>query len=275
MRITTHLRSFFITLLPMALAMSVPVHARKPKVPKGYKLAWADEFKKSGALSADWTYEVKPSGWVNQELQNYVREVSPAGRSVAEVADGALHIHCFKEDGKVYSGRLYAKVSEGWQYGYMEARIRLPKGKGTWPAFWMMPVTRPGQREGWPRCGEIDIMEEVGYRPDYVHASLHAEGHYHANNTQVTQELPCPGAEGEWHVYGMEWTKDYFQFYVDGRKSLYYANDGTGPRNWPYDKTFYLILNLAWGGSWGGQQGIDETALPVTMDVDYVRVYQK
>lgn len=241
----------------------------------GYQLVWHDEFNDGDALSADWSHEVKRDHWVNNELQNYVDHTTPARAYVTEVNDGALHIHCMKEDDKVYSGRVYAKVRSGWKYGYIESRIRLPHGKGTWPAFWMMPVSQPGHHEPWPRCGEIDIMEEVGFRPDYVHASLHAEGHYHVNNTQVTKEHNLPSAEGHYHIYAMEWTPQYIQFFVDDVPTLYYPNDGSGPRNWPYDKPYYLILNMAWGGDWGGQQGIDWNALPVTMDVDYVRVFQR
>ncbi len=243
--------------------------------PEGYSLVWHDEFDKGVSLSSDWTHEVQKDHWVNNELQNYVKEHTPNGAYVTEIVDGSLHINCLKENGKIYSGRVYAKVNEGWQFGYVEARIKLPKGKGTWPAFWMMPVHVDWATEGWPKCGEIDIMEEVGYHPNYVSSSLHAEGHYHVNNTQVTKEVLCKGAEDDYHIYAMEWTEDYFQFYVDGKKTLYYANDGKGVRNWPYSKPYYVILNLAWGGDWGGSQGVDEKALPVTMEVDYVRVFQK
>lgn len=135
----------------------------------------------------------------------------------------------------------------------------------------MMPV----RFTAWPDDGEIDIMEEVGCNPNYVSSSLHAKGHYHVENTQVTHERFLEGAEGDFHVYAMEWTKDYIQTYVDGEKQLFYANDGSGKRNWPYDSPFYVILNLAWGGNWGGMNGVDPTALPITMEVDYVRVYQK
>lgn len=236
-----------------------------------YKLVWVDNFDGDALNSADWTYEVKNSGWVNHELQNYVSKKSPEGNPVTTVENGILSLHCFKENGKIYSARIYGKVKTGWTYGYVEASIKLPSGKGTWPAFWMMPVNF----KSWPHDGEIDIMEEVGYHKDYVSSSLHADGHVHSNNTQVTKEVYCKGAEGEFHTYGMEWTKDYFQFYVDGKKTLYYKNPGTGVRDWPYDAPFYVIFNLAWGGDWGGSQGVDEKALPITMEVDYVRVFQK
>ena len=241
-------------------------------VPEGYHLVWHDEFDEGTALDpAHWTHEVKASGWVNNELQNYVNHQTSSGNVVTEIQDGSLHIQCFKEGGKIYSGRVYAHVKSGWKYGYFEGRIKLPKGKGTWPAFWMMPVNYTG----WPDSGEIDIMEEVGYHPNYVSSSLHANAHVHTNNTQVTKEMYCAGAEGEYHVYAIEWTAEKITTFVDGKVLLTYANRGLGHDDWPYDAPFYVILNLAWGGSWGGSQGVDETALPVTMSVDYVRVFQK
>ena len=240
--------------------------------PEGYNLVWHDEFNDGTELNkSDWTHEVQGSGWVNHELQNYVNQKSPNGRNVTEIMDGKLLINCFKENGKIYSGRVYAKVREGWKYGYIEASIKLPKGKGTWPAFWMMPVNF----RSWPADGEIDIMEEVGYHPDYVSSSLHANAHVHSNGTQVTHEMKCAGAEGEFHTYAILWTAKNITTYVDGKVQLSYDNRGLGRDDWPYDDPFYVIFNLAWGGDWGGSQGVDETALPVTMEVDYVRVFQK
>ena len=196
---------------------------------------------------------------------------SPEGNLVTEIKNGHLQIHCFKENGKIYSGRVYAKVREGWTYGYIEASIKLPKGRGTWPAFWMMPVNF----RSWPADGEIDIMEEVGNNANYVSSSLHATSHVHSNGTQVTHEMKCEGAEDDFHTYAMEWTSKNITTYVDGKVQLSYDNRGLGRDDWPYDDPFYIIFNLAWGGSWGGAQGVNEADLPVTMEVDYVRVFQK
>ncbi len=240
--------------------------------PEGYTLVWQDEFDKGSELNGDdWTHEVKGSGWVNNELQNYVNHKTPEGNLVTEIRGGKLRITALKENGKVYSGRVYAKVKEGWKYGYIEASIKLPKGKGTWPAFWMMPVNF----RSWPADGEIDIMEEVGYHPNYVSSSLHANAHVHSNGTQVTHEMLCQGAEDEFHTYAIKWTHENITTYVDGKVQLRYDNRGKGRDDWPYDDPFYVIFNLAWGGSWGGAQGVDESALPCTMEVDYIRVFQK
>jgi beta-glucanase (GH16 family) len=240
--------------------------------PEGYKLVWHDEFNSGSELNAsDWTHEVQNSGWVNHELQNYVNHTTPQGAKVTEVRNGKLRITALKENGKVYSGRVYAKVREGWTYGYIEASIKLPKGKGTWPAFWMMPVNF----RSWPADGEIDIMEEVGYHPNYVSSSLHANAHVHTQGTQVTHEMLCEGAEDDFHTYAILWTADNITTYVDGQVQLSYDNTGKGRDDWPYDDPFFVIFNLAWGGDWGGSQGVDESALPTTMEVDYVRVFQK
>ena len=251
---------------------------RDIKTPEGYALVWHDEFNEGTQLnSAQWEWENQNAGWVNNEKQNYRPGTTAiSGKHTTEIVDGFLHINCFKgDDGKIYSGRINAKNGgKGWQYGYIEARMMLPKGKGTWPAFWMMPISVDWTNEGWPKCGEIDIMEEVGCVPNEVSSSLHAEGHYHANNTQITKARNIGTAETEYHVYAIEWTADYIKTYVDGELLLSYNSDHT-IRNYPYDKPFHIILNLAWGGSWGGMNGEDESALPLTMKVDYVRVFQK
>ncbi len=242
---------------------------------EGYTLVWHDEFNQGAELNkTDWTHEVQKAGWVNNELQNYV-DGAYNGQRVTELSDGKLRIHCFKSGGNIYSGRVYAHVNQGWQYGYIEARMMLPKGKGTWPAFWMMPANNDFSKNPWPNCGEIDIMEEVGVVPNEVSSSLHAEGHNHTNGTQVTHAMTIDSAEGEFHVYAMEWTAQRITTYVDGKVQLTYDNDNKGAFNWPYDKPFYIIFNLAWGGAWGGMQGVDESALPLSCVIDYVRVFQK
>ena len=248
------------------------------EVPDGYHLVWHDEFEEGTTLNpSDWTHEVKGSGWVNDELQNYVNHQTSSGKAVTEIKDGSLHIHCFKEGGKIYSGRVYAHVNTGWQYGWFEARINLPKGKGTWPAFWMMPVNNDWNTNPWPMCGEIDIMEEVGCVPNEVSSSIHTQDYNHTKNTQKTHAMKLANAEGEYHVYALEWTEDAITTYVDGKVQLSVKKSviGSGHNQWPFHYAFYPILNLAWGGSWGGMYGVDESALPVTMSVDYVRVFQK
>lgn len=246
-------------------------------VPEGYTLVWNDEFDSGTTLGNDWTHEVQKSGWVNNELQNYVNG-SADGKRVTELVDGKLNINCFKgSDGKIYSGRVYAKVNKGWKYGYFEARILLPKGKGTWPAFWMMPVGNDWSTNPWPMCGEIDIMEEVGVVPNEVSSSIHTQDYNHTIGTQKTHAMTIDRAECDFHIYALEWTEDAITTYVDGKVQLTVTKQqlGAGHNQWPFHYAFYPILNLAWGGSWGGMNGVDESALPITMKVDYLRVFQK
>ncbi|MCI1779985.1 MAG: family 16 glycosylhydrolase [Bacteroidales bacterium] len=244
--------------------------------PQGYKLVWQDEFNESsengGSVLPDkseWWYETGNSGWGNNELENYIPAVSGTD-TCAFVSDGSLKIVARKSGSQVLSVRM--NTSKSWQYGYFEARLSLPGGKGTWPAFWMMPKNFTK----WPDDGEIDIMEEVGYNPDYVSSTIHCAAYNASKGTQKTAQRYISGAEGNFHIYAIEWTSDHIYSYVDGVKLLSYENDGNNNKStWPFNAPFYLKLNLAWGGNWGGAQGVDESALPCTYKIDYVRVFQK
>lgn len=242
--------------------------------PAGYQLVWRDEFNESSnglPDTGEWWYETGDGGWGNNELQDYVSGVYK-GQKIAEVSGGRLTITAQKIDGKVRSVRM--NTSRSWTYGYFEARLKLPKGKGTWPAFWMMPKNFTT----WPGDGEIDIMEHVGYHQDYVSSSIHCLAYYHSIGTQKTREIYLKGATDEFHVYALEWTPEYIRSYVDGEQLFYYRPEDHGKRNydtWPFDNPFYLKLNLAWGGNWGGAMGIDESCLPAKYEIDYVRVFQK
>ena len=191
----------YVYLLMALLAITSCKQEPAIVAPEGYELVWHDEFEEGTTLSEDWIHEVKPSGWVNHELQNYV-DGEYNGQRVTEISDGKLKIHCFKDGDKIYSGRVYAHRNEGWLYGYFEASIKLPSGLGTWPAFWMMPVKGEGR---WPVCGEIDIMEEVGFHPDYVHSTIHCEDYNHVKGTQRGESKLYPTAEGAFHTYACEW----------------------------------------------------------------------
>ncbi len=250
-----------------------PVAPEDMVTPEGYQLDWNDEFDlEDGSLpdANKWRFESKPAGWVNNELQTYVAG-GRNGVRTAFVEDGVLNIRAIKEGKDIISARMYSKKS--WTYGYMEAAIWLPKGKGTWPAYWMMP---DDFSRGWPGCGEIDIMEEVGYHANYTSSSIHCASYNHKNNTQKTHEQLTAGAEDGYHIYALEWTPEALNFYVDRKLHFTFLNDKKGNDDtWPFNKNFYLILNLAWGGDWGGNQGVDESALPCTMKVAYVRVFKK
>ena len=245
--------------------------------PAGYQLVWNDEFNASRlsggrpALPAttNWSYETGNNGWGNNELQKHISGFSGTD-TCAVVTDGKLKIIAKKVGNQVLSIRMNTRQS--WKYGYFEARLKLPKGKGTWPAFWMLPKNFTA----WPDDGEIDIMEEVGYNANYVSSSIHCKAYNHSIGTQKTKEILLSTAQTEFHVYALEWTEDYIKTFVDGKELFYFANDKTGNKNtWPFNAPFYLKLNLAWGGNWGGAQGVDESVLPATYEIDYVRVFQK
>ncbi len=280
--ISAHERTSTITIMCGSLRQEVTItQAADPTASEiscfldGYSLVWNDEFEDGTTLGSDWTHEVQNAGWVNNELQNYVNGTAD-GRRVSELVDGKLVITCFKgSDNKIYSARVYAKVNTGWRYGYFEARILLPQGKGTWPAWWMMPANNDFTTNPWPNCGEIDIMEEVGADANYVSSTIHCEAYNNGGTAKEHAEKYIDTAETDYHNYGCEWTADYIKFYYDEELILTYTNDGAGNRTWPFSVAFYPILNLAWGGDWGGYKGVDENALPATMKIDYVRIFQK
>jgi len=245
--------------------------------PEGYQLVWHDEFNdtphaegKCTMPNSDWEYEIAKPGWVNNELQHYVPGITHTGDTLAFISNGTLKLITKKIDKEVCSVRLYAKKSTGFKYGYIEARIKLPTGIGTWPAFWMMPVH---YNNDWPASGEIDIMEEVGYDPNVIVGSLHAASHY--GSSPASGRTTCSTSQKEFHKYAVEWTSSRITFFVDDKAYYTYNNTNKGHADWPYDAPFYIILNMAWGGNWGGAQGVDESALPTTYEVDYVRVFQK
>jgi beta-glucanase (GH16 family) len=242
-----------------------------------WKLIWSDEFNYSGLPdSTKWNYEVGGHGWGNNEKQFYL------GKSLENsfVKDGLLHIVALKKDfknSKYTSSKLttYKKISV--QYGKIEVMAKLPKGKGTWPAIWMLPESLQEKSENWPLCGEIDIMEHVGKNPGSIHTSLHSELYNHIKGTQITHFDKFQDVFETFHRYAIEWNSESIKFLIDdklffesfkGQEGRISTNEG-----WPFDKPYFLILNLAIGGNWGGE--IDDSMFPVEMQVDYVRIYHR
>lgn len=240
-----------------------------------YTLVWQDEFDYSGLPdSTKWLYETEgnDAGWGNNEAQFYTEN----RLENATVNNGMLNIIAQKENYKdkhYTSARLVSKVD--WQYGKFETRAKLPAGRGTWAAIWMMPGGWTFNDGNWPDIGEFDIMEHVGHDPGVIHASAHSKDYQWQKGTQQTNTIHVADATEEFHSYTWEWTPDVVKAYVDDQLYFEYKNEGLGETKWPYNKPFYLILNVAVGGSWGNMKGIDDNAFPQTMEVDYVRVYQK
>ncbi|HEV7332829.1 MAG TPA: glycoside hydrolase family 16 protein [Flavisolibacter sp.] len=232
---------------------------------------WQDEFNYNGLPdSSKWAYDTGGHGWGNNELQYYTRSINNAS-----VSDGKLTITARKEplENRNYtSARLVSKNKGDFLYGRVEVKAKLPSGRGTWPAIWMLPTD--WAYGGWPASGEIDIMEHVGYDPARVLFSIHTEAYNHVKGTQRSGEKNIPTAMTDFHLYRVDWTPDSIKGYFDNEPVFSFANERNGSATWPFDKRFHILLNLAIGGNWGGQKGVDDTIFPARFEIDYVRVYR-
>ena len=269
--------------LCLAVLAALPVSAGDE-----WKLVWSDEFDKPGLPDpAKWGYE---EGFIrNDEKQFYTK----GRKENARVEDGMLVIEARKEKWKnpafdaakkggkrrgpesadYTSASLTTQGKAAWSHGKVEVKAKLPSGRGTWPAIWMLGTNI--RDVGWPACGEIDIMEFVGYEPGVVHANIHTKKYNHMKKTGKGDKLKLPDASEAFHVYSVEWDSKKMRFAVDGKVYFTYENEGSGFDAWPYDKDQYLILNLAIGGAWGGQKGIDDGIFPQRYLIDWVKVFQK
>lgn len=234
------------------------------------KLIWSDEFNKKGLPdSSKWNYDVGGHGFGNEEAQFYTKDRLENAR----MENGNLIIEARKENweqSKYTSARLLTKGKFSFQYGTVEVRAKLPKGRGSWPAIWMMSENM----KQWPDDGELDIMEHVGYNQGYIHASVHTKKYNHIQGTQKTDTILVNDASEKFHVYKADWTPEKIDVYVDDKKYFTYINKEKTDEAWPFDRPYYIILNLAVGGFWGGKEGIDDTIFPQKYYIDYVRVYQ-
>jgi beta-glucanase (GH16 family) len=233
-------------------------------------VAWADEFDTDGAPDpAKWGYDVGGGGWGNNELEYYTNTTNNAS-----ISGGILSITAKKESlgGMGYtSSRMVSKQPTDMLYGRIEVKAKLPAGKGTWPAIWMLP--NDYAYGSWPNSGEVDIMEMVGYDPNNVHFSVHDQTNFGGNSK--TSTLNIPTAMTDYHLYRCDWTPDGIKGYYDDVLVFTFLNDkGGSSATWPFDKPFHILLNLAIGGDWGGVQGVDDTIFPATMQVDYVHYYK-
>lgn len=263
------MRRLFCLLLA---ALGASVTAAPPPARSGWTLVWADEFDRDGAPDpARWGYE---RGFVrNHEQQFYTVD----RRANARVEGGHLIIEARAEPyegGDITSASLTTEGRAAWTYGRIEVRAQVPALRGAWPAIWMLGTNRPAA--GWPRCGEIDILEHVGFDPAHVHANLHTAAFNHTKGNGRGNKTAVPDATTAFHVYTVEWRPDRIDVFVDEQTYLTVTKaPGHGPAEWPFDQPFYLILNLAIGGTWGGQRGVDRAGLPARFRVDYVRVYRE
>ena len=271
-------------ILPLtSFVLTIPCFAQTsspPEVNDGWKLVWSDEFNGPNGSSVDtsnWVIESGGKGWGNEELEYYT-----ARRENSFIQDGHLVIRALREN---YTGpdhvtrsytsarmKTFGKFSK--TYGRFEARIKVPAGQGMWPAFWLLGDDI--EQVGWPACGEIDIMENIGKEPSIVHGSIHGPGYTGTVGLEAPYSLPA-GARfsDDYHLFAIEWSADSVAFYVD--KTLYVTRTRSDMRpgwKWVFDKPFFVILNLAVGGDWPGDPDAS-TKFPKDMLVDYVRVYER
>ena len=229
--------------------------------------SWADEFNTDGTPDATkWGYDIGGNGWGNNELEYYTNGLNAA------ITNGSLKITAKKESyaGSQYtSARMVTKNKADWLYGRFEIKAKLPKGRGTWPAIWMLPTDNA--YGGWPNSGEIDIMEHVGYDLNNVHFTLHTATFYGANGKGASKIIS--GATDDFHIYRLDWAPYGIRGYFDNEKIFEYSGTSGSYTTWPFDKKFHMLLNIAVGGNWGGAQGVDDTIFPTTMEIDYVRFY--
>ena len=242
--------------------------------PDRWRLVWADEFDYEGAPDATkWEYQTTCNAWVHDdehlELQHYTERN-------AVVEDGCLKItaRLEEEEGCAYtSSRLRTQYKGDWLYGRIEVCAKLPQHfRGLWPAIWLLPTDDAYGH--WPSSGEVDIMEHVGWKEKgTVHAGVHTRTSNHRDKTHRTSSTVVDDAHDAFHVYALVWRPDRMDVFVDG--DLVHTVLRSEEGDWPFDKRFYLLLNVAVGGKWAGKHGIDEKAFPATLEVAYVRVYRE
>lgn len=259
---------------------TAPGPSPSPAGQQPWTLIWSDEFNGPNGSAPDpakWTYDIGGNGWGNNELETYTNRAQNA-----YLQDGVLIIQALKEtytgpDGiarNYTSARLKTQGLFQATYGRFEARIKIPYGQGLWPAFWLLGAN-VGQ-VGWPNCGEIDIFENIGREPSTIHGTVHGPGYSGAAG--ITSAYTLPGGQrfaDDFHVFALEWETNVLRFYVDSTlyKTVTPADLPSGAA-WVFDRPFFIIINVAVGGSWPGNPD-SSTVFPQTMQVDYVRVYQR
>ena len=247
-----------------------------------WEQVWSDEFDGDELDMSKWNILRWRPGWVNNEEQAYTnRDTNVFLQDGNLVIQGLIEPNYYDTDynGNQYtanytSGRVNTDDNFSWTYGRFDIRAKLPSGKGSWPAIWMLGESITSI--GWPDCGEIDIMEHVGFDDGNIHGSIHTKDFNHIMNTQRSGSMTVSSATESFHVYSLEWSPNYLRFLIDDSPFFFVYNDSNGDEaKWPFDSPHYMILNLAIGGDWGGVQGIEPSSFPMRMLVDHVRVSKR
>jgi len=233
-----------------------------------YKLVWEENFNDTKLDETSWNFELGSGcpnlcGWGNNEAQFYTKENH-------KIENGILIISAKKDSNSYTSTRITTQNKKVFQYGKIECRAKLPIGKGLWPAFWMLGENIT--KIGWPKCGEIDILEYIGKEPDMIFTSLHTQESH--GNTINTKKTKIETIEDGFHIYAIDWNADSISFFVDNVLVYRYSPDIKNENNWPYNQPFYFIINLAIGGNFGGPE-IDNQIFPQEFSIDYIKVFQK
>lgn len=262
------------TMTPEPTPTSIPTPVPSP-TPEwelaGWTIVWHDEFEDSELNLENWTFDLGGGGWGNQEWEAYTDRPENV-----RVENGMLVIEARKEEA-TFSGRPYSSARiktqglHAWQYGRIEARLKLPYGQGIWPAFWMLGENI--SQKGWPASGEIDIMEFIGREPDHIYATVHAPGYSGGNGVGSSLITSADSLRNDFHVYAIEWKENEIRWYFDDQEFFNLTPDDV-PDEWIFDHPFFIILNTAVGGGWPGYPNTT-TVFPQFLHVDYVRVYQK
>ena len=231
------------------------------------KVIFEDHFDQTILNTDYWNYDFGDGcpdlcGWGNEESQWY-------NKNSVYVKEGLLHIKASKKDGRYFSGKITSKDKVSFQYGTIEVRAKVPKTKGLWAAAWLLGDDI--NQVGWPACGEIDMLEYLGRDPNYLYTSLHTPDSY--GETINTKRTFVEGVDDGFHIYKTVWTKESIIFYVDDLLLYTFSPKIKNDKTWPYNKPFYLILNLAIGGKFGGKE-INDSGLPEEFIVDYIKVIQ-
>jgi len=258
------IRSLRTPCLAASLAACASALPPPPSSPQ-WALVWQDEFDGPALDTTKWVADTGASGWGNAELERYT---APPGN--VRIENGNLVIEA-RHDSTYTSARLKTQGKASWTYGRVEARIQIPRGQGIWPAFWMLGENVTSV--GWPGCGEIDIMENIGREPARVHGTVHGPGYSGANGVGTSYDLHAGAFADDFHVYAIEWEGQAIRWYVDG--ALYLTiTPASVSGTWVFNHRFFIILNVAVGGYWPGNPDATST-FPQVMRVDYVRVYQR
>lgn len=247
--------------------------SNQPEVaPVEWELVWEDNFDAAGLPDPKiWSYE---EGYIrNGEAQYYTKERAENAR----IEDGKLILEARSDNWnnhKITAASINTYGKKSILYGRVEVKAKLPTGVGTWPAIWMLgDAVHKGM--GWPAGGEIDIMENVGYEPDVIHANIHTKAYNNVKKTNKGNKISIEKPYNDYHIYAVEWFEDHMDFFVDDQKYFTFQNEKTGNDAWPFDKPHYILINLAIGGAWGGQKGIDDKIFPQKYYIDYVKVFRQ